>query len=146
MIVDIKKLHEDVQIPTSGTEKAAGKDVYAYIPNGDVIIEPHHTELIPTGFCMAFEFPNAALLLPRSGISVKKGLNLANCVGLIDADYRGEVKVALHNITDEPQTVSHGERIAQLMYIRCRDVVFSEVDELDETERGEGGFGSTGEK
>lgn len=141
----IKKLRDNAQMPTYGSEFAAGADMYAAIDEA-VTIEPNETKLIPTG--LAFEIPEgyAGFVYARSGLASKRGLAPANKVGVIDADYRGEVMVALHNHSKEPQTVEAGERIAQMIIAPFVAVNYVFSDELDDTVRGEGGFGSTGRK
>ena len=141
----IKKLRDNAQMPTYGSEFAAGADMYAAIDEA-VTIEPNETKLIPTG--LAFEIPEgyAGFVYARSGLASKKGLAPANKVGVIDAVYRGEVMVALHNHGTEAQTVEAGERIAQMIIAPFVAVNYVFSDELDDTVRGEGGFGSTGRK
>lgn len=141
----IKKLRDNAQMPTYGSEWAAGADMYAAIDEA-VTIEPCETKLIPTG--LAFEIPEgyAGFIYARSGLASKKGLAPANKVGVIDADYRGEVMVALHNHGKEPQTIEVGERIAQMIIAPFVTANFIFSDELDDTVRGAGGFGSTGRK
>ena len=143
--VNVKKLNENAQLPTQGSEWSAGWDLYACIDE-PVSINPHTTVKIGTG--LAFELPKYTFggIFPRSGLATKKGLRPANCVGVIDADYRGEVIVALHNDTNETMRIDAGERIAQLVIMDFTPVVFKPVDELSTTVRGEGGFGSTGAK
>ena len=141
----IKKLRDNAQMPTYGSEFAAGADMYAAIDEA-VTIGPNETKLIPTG--LAFEIPEgyAGFVYARSGLASKRGLAPANKVGVIDADYRGEVMVALHNHGTEAQTVEAGERIAQMIIAPFVAVNYVFSDELDDTVRGEGGFGSTGRK
>jgi dUTP pyrophosphatase len=141
----IKKLRDNAQMPTYGSEFAAGADMYAAIDEA-VTVEPGETKLIPTG--LAFEIPEgyAGFVYARSGLASKRGLAPANKVGVIDADYRGEVMVALHNHSKEPQTVEAGERIAQMIIAPFITANFIFSDELDDTVRGAGGFGSTGRK
>ncbi len=141
----IKKLRDNAQMPTYGSEYAAGADMYAAIDEA-VTIAPGETKLIPTG--LAFEIPEgyAGFVHARSGLASKRGLAPANKVGVIDADYRGEVMVALHNHGKEPQTVEAGERVAQMIIAPFVAVNYVFSDELDDTLRGEGGFGSTGRK
>lgn len=141
----IKKLRDNAQMPTYGSEYAAGADMYAALDEA-VTIEPGETKFIPTG--LAFEIPEgyAGFVHARSGLASKRGLAPANKVGVIDADYRGEVMVALHNHGKESQTVEAGERIAQMIIAPFVAVNYVFSDELDETIRGEGGFGSTGRK
>ena len=143
--MNIKKVTSTAIIPTRGSEKAAGYDLYADT-NSVVEIKPHKTKKINTG--IAIMIPNGyyGAIVARSGLSTKKGLRPANCTGIIDSDYRGNIKVALHNDSDEVQTIEPHERIAQLVICPFLSVEFNEVDELDETERGENGFGSTGTK
>ena len=144
--VFIKLLNEAVKIPTKGSAEAAGRDLYAYLEGNNIMIAPHSTYTVPLGFSMAIPKGWVGLIFPRSGISMKKGLRLANGVGVIDSDYRGEWKVMLHNDTEVTQIVENGERIAQVVFVKYKDVVFYPVKDLDSTERGDGGFGSTGEK
>ena len=141
----IKKLRDNAQMPTYGSEWAAGADMYAAIDEA-VTIEPNETKFIPTG--IAFEIPEgyAGFMYARSGLASKRGLAPANKVGVIDADYRGEVMVALHNHGTEAQTVEAGERIAQMIIAPFITANFIFSDELDDTVRGAGGFGSTGRK
>ncbi len=141
--VAIKKLNSAAQLPLRGSEQAAGYDLRACLEN-DVTIAPGATVLVGTG--LAFALPQGYFggVFARSGLSVKQGLRPANCVGVIDSDYRGECMVALHNDSDTPRTVTNGDRIAQLVILPYLAVDFSEVTELDDTQRGEGGFGSTG--
>ena len=143
--VEIKKLNEKAIIPTYGSVDAAGADLYACIDEAETIM-PHETKLIKTGIAMAIPKGLVGLIFARSGLASKRGLAPANKVGVVDADYRGEVMVALHNHTSEPQTIEVGERIAQMAFIPYIKGNFNVVDELSETIRGEGGFGSTGTK
>ncbi len=143
--VRIKKLRENAVIPTYGSADAAGADLYAAI-DAPVTIAPGETKFIPTG--LSFEIPQgyAGFVHARSGLASKRGLAPANKVGVIDSDYRGEVMTALHNHGTESQTVEPGERIAQMVIAPYITANFILSDELDSTERGEGGFGSTGRK
>ncbi len=143
MLVKIKKISENAIIPTYGTEFSAGADIYALLEN-DIEIKPNETVMIKTGLQMEIPEGYAGFIYPRSGISVKRGLAPANKVGVIDSDYRGEVMVALHNHSTIAQKVEKGERIAQLIIAPYVHAIFEEADELDDTVRGEGGFGSTG--
>lgn len=143
--VNIKKLNANATVPTYGSEYAAGADLYACL-DGEVTIAPHATVLIPTGIAMELPIGYAGLIYARSGLATKKGLAPANKVGVVDCDYRGEVKVALHNHGEIAQTVASGERIAQLVIAPYLTAQFIESEELSETVRGEGGFGSTGSK
>ena len=145
MNVKLKRLNEGAILPTYGSEFSAGADLYACI-DSDIEIKPNQTVFIGTGLAMELPCGYVALVYARSGLACKRGLAPANKVGVIDSDYRGEIKVAIHNHSTEAQTVCVGERIAQMVvtpYIKCD---FTEVAELDTTERGEGGFGSTGRK
>lgn len=149
MKAKIKKLYPDAKIPVCGTPKSSGYDLYAYIKNKDgdesmAVIAPKETMKIGTGIAIAPEEGYHTLIFARSGLATKEGLRPANCVGLIDEDYRGELIVALHNDSDEIRYVKHGERIAQLVAEKRIDINFIEVEKLDETERGSGGFSSTG--
>ena len=139
----IKKVRENAITPTYGSATAAGADLYACL-DSDTVIEPGKTVFIPTGIAMAVPVGYAGLIYARSSMGAKRGLAPANKVGVIDSDYRGEVMVALHNHGAEPQTVCHGERIAQLVVAPVLAPAFEEVEELDDTARGAGGFGSTG--
>ncbi|MGI6607559.1 MAG: dUTP diphosphatase [Erysipelotrichaceae bacterium] len=141
MKINIKKIHKDAIIPTKGSNYAAGYDLYAI---NDEVIYPHNTTKISTG--LKIEIPEGYFggIFARSGLADKKGLRPANCVGVIDSDYRGEIIVLLHNDTQIYQMVSKGDRIAQLIIMPYLSVDFEEVEELNETERGDGGFGSTG--
>lgn len=145
MEIRIKKLNDNAILPTYGSAYAAGADLYA-LPDTDVTIEPGQTILIHTGIALELPIGYAGLIYARSGLASKKGLAPANKVGVIDCDYRGEVMVALHNHGTAPQTVSGGERIAQLVITPYITASFIEADELSDTARGAGGFGSTGTK
>lgn len=141
--IRIKKLNENAFIPTRGSQYSAGYDLYACI-NSPVTILPHTTEKIGTG--LAIEIPEGyfGAIFARSGLATKEGLRPANCTGVADSDYRGEYIVALHNDTDETKLIMPNERIAQLVIMPYFPVEFEEVTELTDTERGDGGFGSTG--
>ena len=143
--MDIKKLDEKAILPTYGSAFAAGADLYACLEE-TVTIAPGETKLIHTGLAMAIPEGLAGLIYARSGLASKRGLAPANKVGVVDSDYRGEVMVALHNHGSVEQTVEHGERIAQLVLAPVITAQFNVVDELDDTVRGAGGFGSTGTK
>lgn len=143
MRVNIKKLKEGAIIPTRGSEYAAGYDLRACIDE-NVVIKPHQTVMIGTGLSIEVPENYFAAIFARSGLSSKKGLRPANCVGVCDSDYRGEYMVALHNDSEIPQTVCKEERIAQMVIMPFLPVEFNKVDELSSTARGEGGFGSTG--
>lgn len=143
--IAVKKLDERAVLPTYGSEFAAGADLYA-VTDGDVEILPNETKLIKTGLALEIPQGYAGLIYARSGLASKRGLAPANKVGVVDADYRGEVMVALHNHSNLPQKISAGERIAQLVVAPFLKAEFTAVDELSDTVRGEGGFGSTGAK
>lgn len=143
MKIRIKKISENAVIPTYGTEFSAGADIYALL-DSDIEIQPSETVMIKTGLQLEIPEGYAGFIYPRSGISVKRGLAPANKVGVIDSDYRGEVMVALHNHSSVIQKVEKGERIAQLIIAPYIHADFIEADELDDTARGDGGFGSTG--
>lgn len=143
--VRIKKLDEKATIPTYGSEFAAGADLYACL-DAPLTINPHETILIHTGVAMEIPTGFAGLIYARSGIASKRGLAPANKVGVVDSDYRGEIMVALHNHSNIPQTIESGERIAQLVIAPYVVADFVLSDELDDTDRGAGGFGSTGKK
>ena len=139
----IKRLHSDAIVPTKGSQHAAGYDLYS---TETVSIRPHETALIGTGWAMEFPVGYFGAIFARSGLATKEGLRPANCVGVIDSDYRGEVKVALHNDTNTLKTIAKGDRIAQLIVMDYYFVSdFEEVNILSGTDRGKGGFGSTGQ-
>ena len=141
--VKIVKLHPDAKIPTKGSEKAAGFDLYAYLPNGSVWVPPHETVKIGTGLSIQPPENYFGAIAARSGLATKCGLRPANCLGICDEDYRGEYIVALHNDSEHDQYIYHGDRIAQLIFMPYLNAEFVE-DSLDETARGSDGFGSTG--
>ena len=143
--VKIRKLDERAVIPSLGSEYAAGADLYAVLDE-NLIIKSHETVLIHTGIAMEIPVGYAGMIFARSGLATKKGLAPANKVGVVDADYRGEIMVALHNHTEEDQSIEHGERIAQMVIMPYYKANFVETDELSDTQRGAGGFGSTGSK
>lgn len=143
MNIPVKILNEYAHLPTRGSEYAAGYDLYAAIEK-TIVILPHSTIKIGTG--LAFELPENtfAAIFARSGLATKEGLRPANCVGICDSDYRGEYIVAIHNDTDEPQVITPKERIAQMILLPFIPMEFTEFENLSETDRGSGGFGSTG--
>ncbi len=143
--VAVKKLRKGAKLPTYGSAFAAGADLYACL-DAPVTIQPHETVLVPTG--LSFEIPAgwAGMIHARSGLATKRNLAPANKVGVIDSDYRGEVMVSLHNHGLTPQAVEPGERIAQMVIMPYLAAEFFEADELSDTVRGAGGFGSTGAK
>lgn len=144
-MVQIKKLRENAVLPVRGSAFAAGYDLCACLEGDEtVIIPPHHTLKIGTG--LAFVLPEGTFgaVFARSGLASKQDLRPANCVGVVDSDYRGECFIALHNDGMQERTIRHGDRIAQLVLLPFLPMEFEEVDALSETARGEGGFGSTG--
>ena len=143
--VSVKLLDPRAKLPAYGSADAAGADLYA-LTDGPVAIAPGETALIRTGIALAVPQGYVGLVYARSGMACKRGLAPANKVGVIDADYRGEVMVYLHNHGPQPQTVEDGDRIAQLVVTPYLTAQFQRVDELDGTERGSGGFGSTGRR
>ena len=143
MKVRIKKLNEKAIIPTYGSEFSAGADLYALLDSA-VEIKPHETLFIHTGISVEIPEGYCGLVFARSSMGAKRGLAPANKVGVIDADYRGEIMVALHNHSEKSNTVEPGERVAQLAIVPFLKADFEESDELSDTTRGVGGFGSTG--
>ena len=141
--IAVKKLREGAILPTFGSPEAAGADLYACLEQ-DVTIAPGETAFIPTGLAMELPRGYAGLIYARSGLACKRGLAPANKVGVVDSDYRGEFVVALHNHGAQAQTISAGERIAQLVVTPVLFPEYIEVESLSETQRGAGGFGSTG--
>jgi len=140
----IKKLRDNARIPFRATPGSAGMDLYACIDN-EVTIEPHCIEVIPTGIAIELESSAyVAYIYARSGLAIKHGIAPANCVGVVDSDYRGEVCVGLINQTGEAFAVAPGDRIAQLVIAPVELPDIEVVDELGDTQRGSGGFGSTG--
>lgn len=141
--IKVLRLRENAALPTYGSPESAGADLYACL-DGEVTIRPGQTQFIPTGLAMELPKGCVGLIYARSGLACKRGLAPANKVGVIDSDYRGEFIVALHNHGSQPQTIAHGERIAQLVIAPVLTPGFREVESLNQTLRGEGGFGSTG--
>ena len=139
--VRVKKLRENAVLPSYGSDYAAGADLYAC---NAVTVEPGATEFVQTGLALEVPAGYAGLVYARSGLACKKGLAPANKVGVIDADYRGEVMVALYNHSSQAVEIEPGERVAQLVITPYLTAVFEETEELSDTVRGEGGFGSTG--
>ncbi len=142
----MKKLNEKAIVPTYGSAFAAGADLYACTDGEIITFAPGETKFIHTGIAMEIPVGYAGLIYARSGIACKRGLAPANKVGVVDSDYRGEVMVALHNHSTSEVQIEDGERIAQLVVAPFLAVDFEETDELCDTVRGEGGFGSTGKK
>lgn len=145
MDVRFKRLNDLAKIPTRGSKFSAGYDLYA-ATDKDIQIPPHSTVKIGTGLAMELPVGWFGAIFARSGIATKRGLRPANAVGICDADYRNEYIVALHNDTTETKTIQAGERIAQLVILPYQNIDFKEVNELSNTDREMGGFGSTGEK
>ncbi len=143
--VKIKKVRENAVIPAYATALAAAVDIRAAVTEATVIPAGGRAA-IPTGLAISIPEHTVAILCPRSGLSLKYGITLANSIGVIDADYRGEILVSLRNTSDTDFTVEPGDRVAQMMFLPVYAASFTQVAELDETERGEGGFGSTGTK
>ncbi len=143
--VKFTKLDERAQMPSYGTQFAAGADLRAVLDE-PVTIQPGQTLLMHTGIAMEIPEGLVGLVYARSGLAAKRGLAPANCVGVIDSDYRGEIMVALHNHSQEAQTIEHGERIAQMVIAPYVFADYQETESLTDTVRGEGGFGSTGTK
>ena len=143
--VNFKKLNENAVAPTYGTEFSAGADLYA-CEGGEVTVEAGETKLIHTGLSLEIPEGYAGLIYARSGIATKRGVAPANKVGVIDSENRGEIKVSLYNHSGVAQTVADKERIAQLVITPFLKVEYTETDELSDTVRGAGGFGSTGSK
>lgn len=146
LTVRVKKLKEDAVLPRYGSEFAAGADLCALTEEEEVYIAPGETKLIPTGLAIEIPAGYGGFIYARSGIATKRGLAPANKVGVIDSDYRGEVMVSLHNHSDAVQSIVRGERIAQLVLAPFLAADFKEAEALGDTERGAGGFGSTGRK
>ena len=144
MNINIKKLYDDSIIPTRGSLDAAGYDLYAHLDSDSIGLNPGETYMVGTG--IAVEIPSGyfAAIFARSGIASKRNLRPANCVGVIDSDYRGEIKVPLFNDSDKEQVLEKNERVAQMVIMPYLNVTFNLVEELSNTDRGQGGFGSTG--
>ena len=142
--VAIKKNYSDAKIPTRGSEQAAGYDLYAYISDGQVEIKPGTHVSIDTGISFTAPAGYFGAVFARSGMAFKQGLRPCNCVGVIDSDYTGPVMVGLYNDSDDVKVVHHGDRIAQLIFLPYSVANFVEVENLEETKRADGGFGSTG--
>ena len=146
MKINVEKLADNAVLPTYGTDHSAGMDLYAIIPDtmNWAVVSPRKTKLIHTGISVEIPDGYFGAIFARSGLAVKEGLRPANCVGVIDSDYRGEVMVALRNDSDVTRYISNGERVAQMVIIPYERAELNEVKILGETERGAGGFGSTG--
>ena len=146
MIVKVKKLDDRAILPTYGSACAAGADLYALVDEESLTIAAGETVLVSTGLSVEIPEGYVGLIYARSGLATKKGLAPANKVGVIDSDYRGEVKVALFNQSGKEQSIAAGERVAQLVIAPYLAVEYQEAEELSDTARGAGGFGSTGNK
>lgn len=145
MKVLFQKLKDTAILPRRATLGSAGCDLHACLDEA-ITVEPGQTALVPTGLAMALPEGFGGFVFARSGLGIRHGIVPGNCVGVIDADYRGEVMVGLHNHSDKAYTVQPGERIAQLVLLEVPAWETEEVESLDETERGTGGFGSTGSR
>lgn len=143
MELKIKRVREDAILPTRGDSEAAGIDLYACL-EGSITLVPGATAMIPTGISCEFPEGYFGLMLPRSSVGAKRHLVLGNTAGVIDFSYRGEILMAFTNTGKQNQTIEHGERLAQMILLPYVTYNIVETDELSETERGEGGFGSTG--
>lgn len=143
MNINIKRLTSTAIIPSLGTKESAGVDLSADISE-NILIKPNEVVKIPTGLAVALPENTFGAIYARSGLATKQGLRPANCTGVIDRDYRGEIIVAIRNDSDEARVIEPGQRIAQMVVIPYVGIDFVEVDSLDETERDTGGFGSTG--
>ena len=143
LTIQAKRLREGARLPTRGSADAAGCDLYACLDES-VTIAPHETAKIGTGLSLAVPEGYFGAVFARSGLASREGVRPANCVGVCDSDYRGEYIVALHNDSEKPYTVQNGDRIAQLVILPYLAVNYEETEELPATERGAGGFGSTG--
>ena len=141
--IAVKKVRENAILPTYGSAEAAGADLYACL-EAPVTIEPHQTVMVPTGLALEVPVGCAGLIYARSSMGAKRGLAPANKVGVIDSDYRGPVTVVLYNHSDVEQTIAHGERVAQMVITPVLTPAYELADDLSDTGRGQGGFGSTG--
>lgn len=141
--IPVKILREGATLPTYGSREAAGADLYACLEES-LTIAPGATAFVPTGIALEVPRGCAGLIYARSGLASKRGLAPANKVGVVDSDYRGEILVALHNHGSEPQTIAHGDRIAQFLITPVLTPAYAAVTELSDTQRSTGGFGSTG--
>lgn len=144
--VKVKKLNENAKLPVYTTAQSAGADLFACLDKDSVTIEAGDTTFIPTGIAVEIPCGLVGLVYARSGLACKRGLAPANKVGVIDSDYRGEIMVAMHNHSKEARSIENGERIAQIVFAPYVSATLEECEELDDTARGVGGFGSTGNK
>ncbi len=136
----------DNQLPAYETANSAGMDLRAYLPEGPIVMKPMQRILVPTGLFMEIPEGYEGQVRPRSGLAIKNGITVLNTPGTIDADYRGEVKIILINLSDTDFTINSGDRIAQIIFARCEQMDVVNVETLSETERGAGGFGHTGKQ
>ena len=134
----------DNQLPAYETIHSAGMDLRAYLPEGPIVLKPMQRTLVPTGLFMEIPKGYEGQVRPRSGLAIKNGITVLNTPGTIDADYRGEVKIILINLSDTDFTINSGERVAQIVFAKCEQMEVVNVETLSETERGAGGFGHTG--
>ncbi len=134
----------DNQLPAYETVNSAGMDLRAYLPEGPIVLKPLQRTLVPTGLFMEIPEGYEGQVRPRSGLAIKNGITVLNTPGTIDADYRGEVKIILINLSDTDFTINSGERVAQIVFAKCEQMEVVNVETLSETERGAGGFGHTG--
>ena len=134
----------DNQLPAYETVNSAGMDLRAYLPEGPIVLKPMQRTLVPTGLFMEIPEGYEGQVRPRSGLAIKNGITVLNTPGTIDADYRGEVKIILINLSDTDFTINSGERVAQIVFAKCEQMEVVHVETLSETERGAGGFGHTG--
>lgn len=146
MNIKVKKLNENAKLPFRATDGSAGADLYACL-DADIVLAAGERTLVPTGIAISIsDHGYGGFVFPRSSVASKYGVSLSNCVGVIDSDYRGELKIAVINHSSEPFTISNGDRIAQLVIMPVAQADYTLCDELDETIRGNGGFGSTGKR
>ena len=136
----------DNNLPAYETSSSAGMDLRAYLPEGPIVLKPMQRTLVPTGLFMEIPEGYEGQVRPRSGLAIKHGITVLNTPGTIDADYRGEVKIILVNLSDTDFVINSGERVAQIVFAKCEQMEVVNVETLSETERGEGGFGHTGRK
>lgn len=144
VVVKVQLISDGARLPVYGSSQAAGADLCACLGNQSLTIEPHRWAMVPTGISIALPEGYEAQVRPRSGLAAKKGITVLNSPGTVDSDYRGEVKVILINHSDESFVINDGDRIAQMVIARHEAASFEVVASLDETQRGAGGFGSTG--
>ena len=134
------------QLPAYETKNSAGMDLRANLPEGGITLNPMQRAMVPTGLFMEIPEGYEGQVRPRSGLAAKHGITVLNTPGTIDADYRGEVKAILINLSDVPFAINHGDRIAQIVFARCEQAQLTETDTISDTERGAGGFGHSGVK